>query len=116
MAMRCCAALRLALFVRRARTPAFGCTTTNATKRSAPRVMDAAALDCVQRFGAKAELAGNVKEALLQPLLGRFSDGIEARSLFDWLARVAQSLAAVLEGAEKNMFLPELAAARESEK
>lgn len=69
---------------------------------------DQAAVECHERFGAHAEFSREIKAVLLGPLTGRFSDGKEARSLFDWLAQTAQSLADAFEGGSGKLFLPEL--------
>ncbi len=48
------------------------------------------------------------KRALLEPLTGRFSDGGETRTLFDWAARTAFSLASVIDGSAARLEIPEL--------
>jgi len=48
------------------------------------------------------------KQQLLAPLLGRFAADGESRTLFDWLARSASSLANIILGQQSALELPEL--------
>ena len=57
--------------------------------------------------GATQPLGREQKSELIGALIGRFGAGGESRSLFDWLTRVASSLAAAYESGEKKIFLPE---------
>jgi CRISP-associated protein Cas1 len=50
----------------------------------------------------------DIKRALLEPLLARFSDGEQSRTLFDWTARTAFSLATVIDGSASKLEIPEL--------
>jgi CRISPR-associated protein Cas1 len=71
-------------------------------------LVDQAAENCFQRFGPTAEMKKEIKAELFKPLMGRFSDGKETRSLFDWLTQVTQSLASVLESGRGKLVIPEL--------
>ncbi|MBK8913458.1 MAG: type II CRISPR-associated endonuclease Cas1 [Phycisphaerales bacterium] len=68
--------------------------------------VDRMVCEVVGCFGRDAALQRNVKTALLEPLLGRWSDGAEARTLFDWSARLAQSLVTALTGENARLLLP----------
>jgi CRISPR-associated protein Cas1 len=48
------------------------------------------------------------KAAIIQGLLQRYTGGGESRTLFDWAARAACALAAVIEGREEKFAMPEL--------
>ncbi len=48
------------------------------------------------------------KKALLETLLGRFEAGSESRTLFDWVAKCAFSLAAVISGEAKRLEICEI--------
>ncbi len=54
------------------------------------------------------ELDSAAKQSLLATLLGRFNSNDESRTLFDWLARAAASLANVVLGEAQTLDLPEL--------
>ncbi len=58
--------------------------------------------------GSEPELDRETKRALLEALLARFDSEEESRTLFDWLARMAFSLAAVIEGRGEKLAIPEL--------
>lgn len=58
--------------------------------------------------GERVELDRDAKRALVEPLLGRFSSSGESRTLFDWVARTAFSLAAVIDGSAGRIEIPEL--------
>ncbi len=60
------------------------------------------------RWGSGAAFDREAKRALLEPLLGRFDFDGESRTLFDWVSRAAFSLAAVVEGGEKCLQIPQL--------
>ncbi|QOJ13357.1 MAG: type II CRISPR-associated endonuclease Cas1 [Planctomycetia bacterium] len=69
--------------------------------------VDRVVCEVVGCFGRDSPLQRGVKAALLEPLLGRWNDGAEARTLFDWSARLAQSLAAALAGGNDRLLLPD---------
>lgn len=48
------------------------------------------------------------KKAILESLLARFTFENESRTLFDWVARSAASLAASVESGERELFIPQL--------
>ncbi|HEX5482902.1 MAG TPA: type II CRISPR-associated endonuclease Cas1 [Terriglobia bacterium] len=48
----------------------------------------------------------DTKRALLEPLLGRYISQEESRTLFDWVARTAFSLAAVVDGSASKLEIP----------
>ena len=48
------------------------------------------------------------KRLLLEALLDRFTAEEESRTLFDWIGRSADSLAAIIEGRDDRLFLPAL--------
>lgn len=48
----------------------------------------------------------DTKRALLEPLLGRYVEQGESRTLFDWLARLAFSLAAVVDRTAEKLEIP----------
>lgn len=52
------------------------------------------------------------KAALLGMLMGRFTDGEEARSLFDWVERTSERLARCIEGKRSEIDYPQIEAAR----
>lgn len=52
------------------------------------------------------------KGALLAMLMGRFTDGEEARSLFDWVERTAERLARCIEGKRGEIDYPQIEAAQ----
>jgi len=58
--------------------------------------------------GAALALDRASKEKLLAVFLGRFTAAGESRSLFDWIARSAFSLAAVILGESEKLELPEI--------
>jgi CRISPR-associated protein Cas1 len=69
-------------------------------------LVDAAVVRWTDRHGDDAPLDRDAKAALIAALMGRFTVDAEARTLFDLLARMAASLAAVFAGERKNMFIP----------
>jgi CRISPR-associated protein Cas1 len=71
-----------------------------------PRV-DAAVADWVARHGAASPLDKNCKQALVAALTARLELADASRTLFDTAARMASSLAAVLDGKRKDLLLPE---------
>ena len=54
------------------------------------------------------ELDRQAKQLILAPLLGRYSNGEETRSLWDWLAKTAASLEHVFSGETRNLEIPTL--------
>ncbi|HET9178062.1 MAG TPA: type II CRISPR-associated endonuclease Cas1 [Terriglobia bacterium] len=52
------------------------------------------------------ELDRETKRALLESLLARFTADGESRTLFDWVSRTAQSLAAAIESGDKKLEIP----------
>jgi CRISPR-associated protein Cas1 len=56
--------------------------------------------------GAEPELDRETKRAVLEALLARFTANGESRTLFDWVNRTAQSLAAAIENGEKTLEIP----------
>jgi len=71
-------------------------------------VVDAAVVRVVNTHGPQAPMDKTIKETLLTALLDRFDWDGEQRTLFDISARMAQSLAAVVDGKKKRMILPEI--------
>ncbi|MCL6481831.1 MAG: type II CRISPR-associated endonuclease Cas1 [Firmicutes bacterium] len=59
-------------------------------------------------LGAEPELDRDTKRALLEPLLARYGIEGESRTLFDWISRLAFSLAAVVEERGEKLAIPEL--------
>lgn len=58
--------------------------------------------------GSEVALDRDAKRALLTGVLSRYTAEGESRTLFDWAARSASALAAVIEGRAKKFTLPEL--------
>ncbi|HEX5430923.1 MAG TPA: type II CRISPR-associated endonuclease Cas1 [Bryobacteraceae bacterium] len=52
------------------------------------------------------ELDRETKRAILEALLARFTADGESRTLFDWVSRTAQSLAAAIESGDKKLEIP----------
>lgn len=69
-------------------------------------IVDAAVVECASAFGGEAPLSPAVKQALLEPLLGRFRCGEECRTLDDWLRQAANALAGYLLGESDRLKLP----------
>ncbi|MGH9455774.1 MAG: type II CRISPR-associated endonuclease Cas1 [Terriglobia bacterium] len=59
-------------------------------------------------LGDGAAFDREAKRALLEPLLGRFDFDGESRTAFDWISRMASSLAAVVDGGDKRLDIPRL--------
>lgn len=55
------------------------------------------------------------KAALLALLLGRFTDGKEERSLFDWVERTAERVTRCIEGTRRGIDYPQLDAAAQAD-
>ncbi len=71
-------------------------------------VVDRAVAALWDTRGKEPELDREAKRALLAALLARFDSDDESRTLFDWMARMAFSLAAVMEGRAEKLYIPEL--------
>lgn len=69
-------------------------------------LVDAVAATLAAERGDGVALDRDTKRALLEPLLGRYVDQGESRTLFDWLARMAFSLAAVVDGKADKLEIP----------
>ncbi|MGH9355207.1 MAG: type II CRISPR-associated endonuclease Cas1 [Terriglobia bacterium] len=59
---------------------------------------DRAAAALRERLGESAPFDRNAKREIIAALLTRFDHGGESRTLFDWIARMASSLAGVIDG------------------
>ena len=70
--------------------------------------MDEVVLALVEEHGDDVPLDRETKLVILRHLTGRFTVEGESRTLFDILAKVASSLAAVFADKEKRMWLPEM--------
>ena len=71
-------------------------------------LVDEVVLALVEEHGDDVPLDRETKLAILRHLTGRFTVEGESRTLFDILAKVASSLAAVFADKEKRMWLPEM--------
>jgi CRISPR-associated protein Cas1 len=71
-------------------------------------IVDRAAAVLRDGRGESLELDKEAKKALLESLLGRFEAREEWRTLFDWLALTAFSLAGVILGESKKLEIPRL--------
>jgi CRISPR-associated protein Cas1 len=74
-------------------------------------IVDRAVARLRDERGAEVPLDPAAKKCILEELLGRFEARGESRTLFDWVGRVAASLAAAMESGEAGeakLFLPEL--------
>lgn len=69
-------------------------------------LVDAFAATLAEEHGERVALDRDTKRSLLEPLLGRYVDQGESRTLFDWLARMAFSLAAVVDGTAEKLEIP----------
>lgn len=70
-------------------------------------LVDAAVIDHIGRAGEDAPLDRPAKTALIEALQARLPNGSEARTVFDLLARLAGSLAGILEGKERRLAYPD---------
>jgi CRISPR-associated protein Cas1 len=61
------------------------------------------------RRGPSVAVDKDSKAAIIEGLLRRYTGEGESRTLFDWAARAASSLAAVMEGREEKLAVPDLA-------
>jgi CRISP-associated protein Cas1 len=71
-------------------------------------LVDRVAAKLAGKLGESVALDPDSKRLLLEPLLGRFTYQGECRTLFDWTARTAFSLSAVVSGDGSKMEIPEL--------
>lgn len=71
-------------------------------------LVDRAVFDWVREWGTDTPLDPGTKRHLLEALTARYVAQDESRTLFNWLALTAQSLAQVLTGGRKDLLLPEL--------
>ncbi len=69
-------------------------------------IVDRAVAEIRGRREGELELDRETKRALLEALLGRFAWEGESRTLFDWVSRTAQSLAAAIESGDKKLEIP----------
>ena len=69
-------------------------------------IVDRAVAEIKGRREGELELDRETKRALLEALLGRFAWEGESRTLFDWVSRTAQSLAAAIESGDKKLEIP----------
>jgi len=69
-------------------------------------LVDAAVVEHVASFGRDAPLDRAGKQAILAAILGLYRSSGEARTLFDWVARTATSLARAFLGGEPRLFFP----------
>jgi CRISPR-associated protein Cas1 len=70
-------------------------------------MVDRAVWELVKARGASAPLDREAKAALIGAVTGKVNVEWESRSVFDAAARMASSLAAVIEGARKHLVIPE---------
>jgi CRISP-associated protein Cas1 len=75
--------------------------------------VDHAVARFVDVHGLGDELTRDLRGAVLAPLLCRYTDGTESRTLTDWILRSAQSLARAIESAEERLELRALKPADE---
>ncbi|MDE3180078.1 MAG: type II CRISPR-associated endonuclease Cas1 [Acidobacteriota bacterium] len=71
-------------------------------------LVDCVATRLAEERGEKLVLDRELKQKLLEPLVGRFTCAGESRTLFDWVARMAFSLAAVVDGSAAKLEIPVL--------
>jgi|SRR5579863_180227 len=71
-------------------------------------LVDRVVAKLLEEEGEAVTLDRESKQALLEPLLGRFTCQQECRTLFDWLARTAFSLSGVVSGDSARIEIPEL--------
>lgn len=71
-------------------------------------LVDRAVIQIREQRGQEAALDREAKAGIVSALLARFDHEGESRSLFDWVARTASSLAAVAEGRGTNLYIPAL--------
>ena len=69
-------------------------------------VVDRAVAELREQRESDPELDRETKRAILEALLARFGADGESRTLFDWVSRTAQSLAAAIESGEKKLEIP----------
>jgi CRISP-associated protein Cas1 len=71
-------------------------------------IVDRAVAGLSEQSESELELGRETKRAILEALLARFTADGESRTLFDWVNRTAQSLAAAIENGEKKLEIPTL--------
>jgi len=71
-------------------------------------IVDRAVVAWMKDHDPFGEVNREVKQALIEPLTGRFVVDGECRTLFDLIGRTTSSLAAVYEGKRTSLALPEL--------
>jgi CRISPR-associated protein Cas1 len=71
-------------------------------------IVDRAVVQWTDIHGPQAPLDRDAKTAVLQALTGRFTVEGESRTLFDIVARTAQSLAAIFASERDDLLIPEL--------
>ncbi len=69
-------------------------------------VADRAVAELKEQCEGDPELDRETKRSILEALLARFTADGESRTLFDWVSRTAQSLAAAIESGEKKLEIP----------
>jgi CRISPR-associated protein Cas1 len=69
-------------------------------------IVDEVVVHVVTARGSDCTLDSHVKRELLTPLLAPYTDGVEARSLFDWAGRMASSLVSVYLRHDHRLYLP----------
>lgn len=70
-------------------------------------IVDRVVVSLVRDRGLDLRLDKDSKTKLLEVLLGRFISNGESRTLFDWIARSASSLAAAILGEDRPLAIPE---------
>jgi len=71
-------------------------------------LVDVAIANGLSELEPDAPLDRNAKRNIIQPLLDRYDNGHEVRSLWDWLARTASSLEKVFSKEARNLDIPAL--------
>ncbi len=71
-------------------------------------IVDEAVVSIGERYGESPDSNREWKMKILSFLTGHFSDGQEARTLFDWLERMTSSLAAVYAKEKTDINIPEI--------
>lgn len=69
-------------------------------------IVDKAIMQLAQMRGFETALDRFAKQLILQALLARFPIHQESRTLFDWVHRVSNSLARIIEGGEQKLEIP----------
>ncbi len=71
-------------------------------------LVDEAVVSLAAKNGESCELSREDKTNILSALTGRFSDGREARTLFDWLEKACSSLVAICFQETADIFIPKI--------